>query len=115
MPPGVWDEALSQLGDDEPDEDEPFPQEAFGYGYHDGWFLGGWPTEDELRWFPKELIEKYGGSAEYTGPNYDQLYFPEGVADAIAEELRSRSHTVEKTETGDLADWIDFVGAYEAF
>ena len=112
LPPGVWDEALSQRGDDDPDEDEPFPQDEFRFGYHDGWFIGGWPTEDELSWFPEDLIDKYGGSAERSGPDYDQLFFPEGVADAITGELRSRGHTVEKTETGDLADWIDFVGAY---
>jgi hypothetical protein len=112
LPPDVWDDVLSNRGDDEPDDDEPFPQEEFRYGYHDGWFIGGWPTEDELRWFPEDLIEKYGGSVDLTGPDYDQLYFPPGVADDIAEELRSRGHKVEKTETGDLPDWIDVVGAY---
>jgi hypothetical protein len=96
-----------------PDDDEPFPGDGFEYGNGDGYFIGGWPTEDELRWFPDDLIEKYNGNADYTGPNYDQLYFPEDVdADAIAEELLPRGHKVEKTETGDLSDWIDVVGAY---
>ena len=112
LPPGVWDEVLSHRGNDAPDDDERFPQDEFRYGYHDGWFIGGWPTEDELSWFPEDLIEKYGGSAEGSGPDYDQLFFPEGVADDIAEDLRARGHKVEKTLTGDLPDWIDVVGAY---
>jgi hypothetical protein len=113
LPEGVWDEDfLSNFGDEEPADDEPFPADEYQYGYSDGRYIGGWPTEDELSWFPKDLIDKYNGNADYTGPNYDQLYFPEGVADDIAEELRARGHTVEKTETGDLDDWIDVVGAY---
>ena len=112
LPPDVWNDVLSERGDDELDDDEPFPHQEFQWGYNDGRFIGGWPTEDELSWFPKDLIEKYGGSADYTGPNYDQLYFPQGVADDIAEELRARGHLVEKTLEGDLADWIDVVGAY---
>ena len=72
----------------------------------------GWPTEDELRWFPKDLIEKYQADADYTGPDYDLLYFPEGTdADAIAVDLRARGHTVERDQ-GDLSDWLDLVGAF---
>lgn len=49
----------------------------------------GSPVSDIVyAWFPEDLIEKYGGSAGLTGPTYDQLYFPNGVADDIAEELR---------------------------
>jgi hypothetical protein len=76
LPPDVWDDVLNDRGDDEPDDDEPFPQQEFQWGYNDGRFIGGWPTEDELSWFPEDLIEKYGGSVDLTGPNYDQLYFP---------------------------------------
>lgn len=112
LPEELWDEVIDRRGDDVPDDEEPFPSAEFQYGYHDGWFLGGWPTEDELSWFPKDLIEKYGGSIDLTGPDYDQLYFPPGVAEDLAEELRARGHTVEKTEDGDLDDWISLVGAY---
>lgn len=34
------------------------------------------------------------------------------VTGDLAEELRARGHAVEKTETGDLPEWIDFAGAY---
>jgi hypothetical protein len=106
LPADVWDEILSSRGNKAPDDDEPFPGGQFSLCNGDGWYVGGWPAEDEVSWFPDDLIEKYGGSAEYTGPNYDHLFFPKGVADDIAEELRARGHTVEKTLTGDLADWI---------
>jgi hypothetical protein len=110
-PDSFYEEVISER-DEVPDDDAPFPGDDFEYGNGDGWYIGGWPTEDELSWFPKDLIDKYNGNADYTGPNYDQLYFPAGVADDIAEVLRARGHTVEKTETGDLDDWIDVVGAY---
>lgn len=109
LPPNVWDEIVSGRGNEAPD-DEPF--QRFEYGDGDGWYFGGWPTEDELSWFPDDLIEKYGGTVELTGPNYDQLYFPADVADDIDNELRARGHMVEKTLTGDLPDWIDIVGTY---
>lgn len=112
LPEDVWDEVVSSRGDEIPDDEEPFPGDEFIYGNGDAWYVGGWPTEDELSWFPEDLIEKYGARADRTGPNYDQLYFPEGVADDIAEDLRARGHRVEKTLDGDLDDWIDVVGAY---
>lgn len=65
-----------------------------------------------MSWFPKDLIDRYNGTVDITGPNDDQLFFPDGVADAIAEELRARGHSVERAETGDLSEWIDIVGVY---
>ena len=112
LPADLWDEIVNSRGHEAPEDDEPFPAGQFEYGGGDGWYIGGWPTEDELSWFPDDLIDKYDGSVDLTGPNYNQLYFPEGVADDIAQELRARRHTVEKTLTGDLPDWIDVVGAY---
>ena len=34
---------------------------------------------------------------------------PSGVADELAEESRARGQAVDKTETGDLPDWIDWI------
>jgi hypothetical protein len=106
LPPRALDDILNSYGEDVHADDETFPGDRFAYG-DDGWYLGGWPAEDELAWFPEDLIDKYGGSAEYSGPNYDHLFFPEGVDDQIAEELRARGHQVEKTLTGDLPDWLN--------
>ncbi|MCB1290344.1 hypothetical protein [Mycolicibacterium sp.] len=83
-----------------PDDDEPFPREDFRHGSDDGRFLGGWPTEDELGWFPKDLIEECNGTIDTMRPNYDQLFFPEGAADAIAAELTARGHSVKRPRPG---------------
>ncbi len=112
LPADVWEVVFSRRGNEAPDDDEPFPGGQFQFIDGNGWCVGGWPAEDELSWFPDDLIEKYGGSVDYTGPNYDNLYLPKSAADDIAEDLRARGHTVEKTLTGDLADWIDAAGAY---
>lgn len=112
LPENVWEEEfLSNFGDEVPGDNEPFPADDYRYGYNDGLYIGGWPTEDELSWFPDDLIEKYKANADYTGPDYDLLYFPDDAdADAIAEDLRARGHTVD-TDSGDLSDWLDVVGA----
>jgi len=112
LPEDVWDEEfLADFGDEVPDDNEPFPADDYQYGYNDGRYIGGWPTEDELSWFPDDLIEKHEAEADYTGPDYDLLYFPDDAdADAIAEDLRARGHKVE-TDSGDLSDWLDVVGA----
>jgi hypothetical protein len=112
LPENIWEEEfLSNFEDDEPDDDEPFPADEYQYGYNDGQYIGGWPTEDELSWFPKDLIEKYKADEDHTGPDYELLYFPDDAdADAIAEDLRARGHKVEK-DVGHLTDWLDLVGA----
>lgn len=112
LPENIWEEEfLSNFGDEEPGDDDPFPANEYQYGYNDGQYIGGWPTEDELRWFPKDLIEKYKADEDHTGPDYELLYFPDGAdADAIAEDLRTRGHKVE-VDNGDLSDWLDLVGA----
>ena len=105
LPPSVWDDFVS--GNDVPDDDEPFSVSRFPIGNEDGWYLGGFPAEDELAWFPEDLIDKHGGVTEYSGPNYDHLFFHGCSAVDIAEDLRARGHTVEETKTGDLADWLN--------
>jgi hypothetical protein len=106
MPADDWEEVVVQR-DVIPADDIPFSPEAFGWG-EDGWFTGPWPPQEALVWFPKDLIEKYGGRADTAGPNYDHLFLPGDAADAIAAELRARGHRVEETLTGDLADWLSY-------
>jgi hypothetical protein len=107
MPAEDWEEVVVQR-DVIPANDIPFSPEAFGWG-EDGWFTGPWPPQEALDWFPKDLIEKYGGRADTAGPNYDHLFLPGDAVDAIAEELRARGHRVEKTLTGDLPDWLSYI------
>jgi hypothetical protein len=107
LPSGALFSLLENYDEESFKDDEPFPG---GYEYgDDGWFLGGWPGKSELDWFPRDLIEKYGGEAEYSGPNYDNLRLPREAAEEIADELRTRGCTVEETLTGDLADWLELV------
>ena len=107
MPAEDWAELVEQ-GDDIPADDTPFSVAAFGWG-DDGRYTGPWPPDESLKWFPEDLIEKYDGEVEGTGPWYDHLFLPAEAADAIADELRARGHRVEKTLTGDLFDWGRYV------
>lgn len=75
----------------------------------DGWYLGPWLPEEEVEWFPEDLIDKYGGDVDWANPNYDNLSLPGDAADDIADELRTRGHRVEKTLTGDLPDWLSYL------
>ena len=78
-----------------------------GWG-DDGWYIGPWPPEDVLDWFPDDLTDKYDGEF-LPNPNGANLFLPAEAGDQIAEELRARGHRVEKTPTGDLADWVAFL------
>ena len=100
-----WEEVISQRGGDIPPDGTPFTPDDVAWG-DDGWYLGPWLPEEEVRWFPEDLIDKYGGEVDRDNPNYDQLFLPGDAADEIAEELRARGHRVEKTFTGDLNYWL---------
>ena len=101
MPAADWEEVVNRLDDDVPPDDTPFTPGDVGWGA-DGWYLGPWLPEEEVEWFPDDLIDKYGGEVDWANPNYDQLFLPGDAADEIADELRARGHHVEKTLTGDL-------------
>jgi hypothetical protein len=105
MPPTDWEELVDQREGDIPPDDTPFTPDDVGWG-DDGWYLGPWPPEEEVKWFPEDLIDKYGGAVDWANPNYDQLSLPGDAAEEIAEELRARGHQVEKTFTGDLNYWL---------
>ncbi len=108
MPAGEWKEVVELLDNDVPDDDTPFSSGAVpGWG-DDGWYIGPWPPQDVLDWFPDDLIDKYEGDF-LPNPNGENLFLRAEAGDQIAEELRARGHRVEKTPTGDLADWVAFL------
>ena len=107
LPDSAWDEVVECLEGDEPDDDTPFTSGDAPGWEGDGCFLGPWPPEEVLEWFPDDLIQKYNGEIEVT-PNGQNLLLPADAGDQIAEELRARGHEVEKTPTGDLADWLRY-------
>lgn len=114
LPEGEWEDHFQvDCGGD----DEPLDQDAFcAYddvpSYADGDYPE-WLRQVQLEWFPKDLIDKYGGQVTSTarGPVLD---LPGDMAEQIADELRARGHTVCTTDqeiglrailpTGDVYD-----------
>jgi hypothetical protein len=94
-----------------PPDDTPFTPDDVSWGDDGYYHISPWLPEVERKWFPEDLIDKYGGHVEWANANYDQLYLPGEAADEIAEELRARGHQVEKTFTGsDLNYWLEWFG-----
>jgi hypothetical protein len=87
---GEYDDG--NLVDDFPTGSEPFEGDYQQTGYPE------WLANTELRWFPKDLIEKYGGLVMPSMASDDSLYLPAEKAEEIADELRRRGHKVERTE-----------------
>lgn len=113
MPPEDWEEVLEVFRDREtnvPSDDTPFSSDDLPKWGDDGWYIGLWPPEESVDWFPEDLIEKYDGNTDSANPNRDQLFMPNWAAEEIADELRTRGHRVEETPAGDLADWLTLIG-----
>lgn len=109
LPRAVFEEIEERYENREeelPPPDAPFPGD-FVYG-EDGYFVGGWPGEAVSSWFPQDVADQYGCYVEYTSET-DNFIVPREAADDIANALRARGFAVEKTLTGDLADWLDLV------
>lgn len=107
--PDDWAEIAEQLDDRErdlPPEDAPFSADDLPVWGDDGWYVGLWPPEESVRWFPQALLDRYDGHTDSDNPNRDQLFLPSEYAEEIAEELRAGGHRVEKTVTGDLPEWL---------
>ncbi|MCV7176140.1 hypothetical protein [Mycolicibacterium sphagni] len=105
MPPADWEEAISRRGDDIPPDDNPFTPDDVKWGT-DGCYLGPWLPDEEVDWFPEDLIDRYRGTVDGDNLSNYQLFLPGDAADEIAEELRARGHRVEKTAAGDLNYWL---------
>jgi hypothetical protein len=95
LPEGEWDRYFTQVFDETPDEDEAFDADEVP-GHPDGDYPP-WLTQEQLGWFPDELIRKHGGEVGLTVLNGPSLNLPSNQAEAIAEDLRSMGHTVEET------------------
>jgi hypothetical protein len=102
------------------DYDEPLPPDDTAFdpeqvpGYSDGDFPLLWPPNDAVEWFPRDLIDKYGGAIEVTSNGY-HLDLPLESAENIAADLRERGHIVEES-TDDLPAFVAmaFVNKAEA-
>lgn len=76
LPEGEWEDLPIDWNGEEPSDDDPFSYDDVP-GAADGDYPE-WLQKTQLEWFPEDLSEKYGGE--------------------VAEELRKRGHTVERTD-----------------
>jgi hypothetical protein len=99
LPEGGWEEFLGKFGGEYDADDNlvnnfPTGSEPFVGDYRQTCYPE-WLANTELDWFPKDLIEKYGGCVEHSMASDDSLYLPAEKAEEIAADLRARGHTVE--------------------
>lgn len=95
LPDDEWED-LPIEWDEEPPDDYLFSADVIP-GYSDGDYPE-WLQKTQLEWFPEDLAEKYGGEVASSMLNGPFLELPPDRAEEIAEELRLRGHTVEKTD-----------------
>lgn len=97
LPDGEWEDNLQYCFDEDvPADDAPFHPDMVP-GYADGDYPE-WLRGSAAEWFPRSLIEKYGGSVESSVLNGDALDLPAHRAEAIAADLRAMGHSVERTD-----------------
>jgi hypothetical protein len=100
LPDGEWVDHFQVYFDDHeeeiPADDELFDAEE-APGYAEGHYPA-WVAQEQLYWFPKELIDKYGGDVDTSVLNGDFLELPADKAEQIADELRAMGHTVEPAD-----------------
>lgn len=98
LPAGGWEEFVEKWGsrddddnsiDDFPKGDEPFDDHFIETGYPE------WLANTAIQWFPRDLVEKYGGYVEHSIASDSSLYLPDDKAEDIAADLRLRGHSVE--------------------
>lgn len=100
LPEGEWEYRFVDYFDgreeEVPADDELF-QAADAPGHEDGDYPP-WLAQEQLDWFPAELIEKYGGDVGPSVHNGEFLELPADKAEQIAEDLRAMGHTVAPTD-----------------
>jgi hypothetical protein len=100
LPPGEWEyhfqDYFEDREEDVPADDEPFDADC-APGRTDGDYPP-WLAQEQVEWFPKELITKYGGDVYSSVLNGEALELPADKAEQIAEDLRAMGHTVNPTD-----------------
>jgi hypothetical protein len=100
LPPGEWEDHFQDYFEDR-EEDVPADDEPFDADCAPGRTEGDYPpwlAQEQVEWFPKELITKYGGDVYSTVLNGEALELPGDKAEQIAEDLRAMGHTVNPTD-----------------
>jgi hypothetical protein len=100
LPDGEWEDHFQTHFEDR-EEEVPADDELFGADEAPGLTEGDYPAwlaQEQLDWFPPELIKKYGGDVGSSVLNGEFLELPSDKAEEIAEDLRAMGHTVERTD-----------------
>ena len=96
LPEGEWEDLPIEWEGEYPSDDDPFTYDDIP-GASDGDYPE-WLQQTQLEWFPQDLTEKYGGQVTSSVLNGPFLELPADKAEEIADALRLRGHTVEKTD-----------------
>lgn len=100
LPTGEWEyhfqDYFEDHEEDVPADDEPFDAEC-APGRADGDYPP-WLAQEQLDWFPKDLITKYGGDVYSSVLNGEALELSADKAEQIAADLRAMGHSVSPTE-----------------
>ncbi len=96
LPEGEWENTFVDWLEEAPQDDEPFTADD-APGHADGDYPE-WLRQSQLDWFPEDMIDKYNGEVGTSVLNGPMLDLPADKAEEIADELRKRGHTVERTE-----------------
>jgi hypothetical protein len=96
LPKGEWEAYFEECLEDSPDDDDDFDADEVP-GHVDGDYPP-WLAQEQLDWFPPELIAKYDGDVGSSVLNGPSLNLPADSAEAIADDLRALGHEVDETD-----------------
>ena len=96
LPEGEWERYFTEVLDESPDDEQAFDADDVP-GHPDGDYPP-WLAQEQLEWFPSELIAKHDGDVGLTVWNGPSLNLPADNAEAIADDLTAMGHTVEETD-----------------
>ena len=96
LPEGEWDGYFQAVFDEPPDGDQAFEADDVP-GHADGDYPP-WLAQEQLGWFPPELISKYDGEVAMTVFNGSSLNLPAVRTQEICDDLRALAHNVVQTD-----------------
>ena len=100
LPDGEWEDYFQPHFEDY-EEEVPLDSAPFEADDAPGRADGDYPpwlAQEQLYWFPPELIKKYGGDVGQSALNGECLDLPADRADQIVNDLRAMGHEVSQTD-----------------
>ncbi|ORV47817.1 hypothetical protein AWC02_08220 [Mycolicibacter engbaekii] len=96
LPDGDWEDQFLPWFEDR-EEDIPADGDLFTTDDAPDYYPP-WLAQEQVDWFPEELIKKYDGDIGTSVHDGEFLSLPADKADEIAADLRALGHTVERTD-----------------